>query len=110
MAVSQPTLTVGAILSNSLLYSQAGIELLEVWSCLPIAKSAFKLLPQEKTCTSEVPISFTINNQTSEGYMNLITLVAFYYGNPTDCSLVASTPIKVLINIYTRITGELKRA
>ena len=41
MAVSQPTQTVRELLNNSYLIGRAGVEFVEVWSCLPISKEGF---------------------------------------------------------------------
>ena len=65
MAVSQPTQTVKELLNNTYLIGRAGVEFVEVWSCLPISKEGFKTLPQTESCTREIPVEFKFQNQTS---------------------------------------------
>ena len=111
MAVSQPTQTVRELLNNSYLIGRAGVEFVEVWSCLPISKEGFKTLPQTESCTRDISIEFQFQNQTSRGYLDPVDLRVTHHGEPADCGMVSTTPSKLLARIhnYNRRSGDLVR-
>jgi hypothetical protein len=67
---------------------------------------------QTEQCTEEIPVKFTYNNATQNGYMDPKTLTISHYGHPTDCSLVENTPLQLYdaIKVYNRKDGTLRIA
>ena len=46
-------------------------------------------------CTKEMPLNFSVNNISHQGFLDPQTFVVFPHGTPADCDDVAVTPIKL---------------
>lgn len=68
-------------------------------------------LKQQSHCTEEIPISFRLFNRTQTGYLDTTTMIILHFGKPTDCKLVANTPVQLFekFYMYNRTTGNLIR-
>ena len=110
--MSHPTLTLRALLNDSYLYASASNGVVEAWPCSPVPKIGFEVQPQQKSCTREIPVTFSHRNTSYSGYLEPTTLVISHFGTPADCAHRRYQPLHIFnhVYVYNREAGTLKRA
>ena len=108
--VSNPTLTMRAILKQQYIWSRSGGSVIEVWPCNPLKEGTYNYLAMNSSCTNGIPIEFTINGQIHHGYMDPKTNIIDNHAAPIDCNLVEEIPLQSqeTISLYQSKTGFLR--
>ena len=112
LILSDPTLAVRTLLNTTYVTASSGNTFVEVWPCQPLrAKLPIEFLPQNHSCTYEIPINFQLQGQTNHGYLNPSALIVSHVGAKADCDTVSTTTIQLHKELlkYNRSTGQITK-
>lgn len=93
MIVNHPTPTIRKLMKNANLYAKADSTLIQVYGCSPLRPGTYRLLPMEKKCSSNVPMTFTYLNRTHKAYLDTQLNVMKPTTADASCYHMANKPV-----------------
>jgi hypothetical protein len=109
LILAHPTITIRRVLQNENIYARAGPDVIEVYSCTPLNKDQYRLLPMNETCTKFLPIQFEFLNESHTAYLDPLTNVVRPTSADQSCLISRDIPVNLegRIMLYNPTTGEL---